>query len=163
MAYFQFDFPIGPLTIVSSNHGISAIHFGKIEFEDGMHSAEPDQLIWQCAIQLHEYFSGKRKAFDVPLDPQGTGFQKSVWNELMKIPFGKTVSYLDIAKSLGDPGKIRAVGGANGKNPIAIIVPCHRVIGSDGSLTGYSGGMDKKRWLLQFEGTIPGELFEFRY
>src|SRR6185437_1776272 len=97
--------------------------------------------------------------FSIPLNPRGTDFQKQVWAELQNIPLGKTTSYLELAKKLGDAKKIRAVGGANSKNPIAIIVPCHRVIGSDGSMTGYAGGMDKKRWLLQFEGSIQQDLF----
>jgi methylated-DNA-[protein]-cysteine S-methyltransferase len=110
--------------------------------------------------QLDEYFNKKRLIFDLLFDFEGTDFQVRVWHELLKIPFGKTKSYMDISKALGDVKAIRAVGMANGRNKIAIIVPCHRVIGSDGSLTGYAGGLDKKKWLLDFE--IPktqGELF----
>lgn len=101
--------------------------------------------------QLEEYFEGKRVEFDLPLDLQGTDFQKRVWNELLTIPYGKTVSYKELSIRLGDVRAIRAVAAANGANPVSIIVPCHRVIGSDGSLTGYAGGLWRKRWLLDFE------------
>lgn len=101
--------------------------------------------------QLSEYFEGERTHFDMPLAPKGTDFQKQVWQALVEIPYGQTVSYQDIAKAVGKPKGSQAVGGANGKNPIAIVVPCHRVIGKDGSLTGYAGGLDKKSWLLSLE------------
>ncbi|OYW76579.1 MAG: cysteine methyltransferase [Sphingobacteriia bacterium 32-37-4] len=108
----------------------------------------------QCTEQLIEYFHGKRKHFDLPVHQDGTDFQVRVWNKLMDIEYGKTISYLDLAKKLGDPKVIRAAATTNGKNKIAIIVPCHRVIGSDRSLTGYSGGMWRKKWLLQHEFKI---------
>ena len=104
-----------------------------------------------CVIQLNEYFDGKRKQFDLKLNPQGTAFQKTVWDALLTIPYGKTVSYLQLSKQLGDEKAIRAVANANGKNPLWIVVPCHRVIGSDGSLTGYAGGLYRKQWLLEHE------------
>ena len=109
--------------------------------------------------QLVAYFNGTLKAFDLPLSPAGTEFQQRVWNELLAIPFGQTHSYLDLANKLGDEKVIRAAASANGKNPIPIIIPCHRIIGSDGSLTGYSGGLEKNRWLLQHEGALQPELF----
>lgn len=102
--------------------------------------------------QIGEYFAGERREFDLPLAPQGTEFERAVWKELSAIPWGSTTSYAEIARRLGKPGAVRAVGRANGKNPIPIIIPCHRVIGSDGSLTGYSGGLDRKRALLELEG-----------
>ena len=105
-----------------------------------------------CKLQLTEYFSGQRQVFTVPLDPQGTPFQQSVWNCLTEIPFGAVKSYGDIAKMLNKPKAAQAVGGANGRNPITLIVPCHRVIGADGSLTGYAGGIERKLWLLKHEG-----------
>ena len=108
-------------------------------------------LLKKCCKQLDEYFSGKRKTFDVPLDAKGTKFQKQVWRELQKIPFGKTLSYGDIAKKIKNPKASRAVGGANNKNPIAIVVPCHRVIGANGKLVGYAGGLHRKAWLLKHE------------
>ena len=153
-----YNSPAGVLLINASEDGITELSFVK---ESDQNSIAPDSnpLISECILQLEEYFSGIRKTFSIPLDPQGTDFQKQVWAELQKIPFGKTTSYLELAKNLGDVKKNRAVGGANSKNPVAIIVPCHRVIGSDGSMTGYTGGMDKKRWLLHFEGSIQQDLF----
>jgi methylated-DNA-[protein]-cysteine S-methyltransferase len=105
----------------------------------------------QCIFQMDEYFKGKRKIFDLELDLKGTAFQLRVWNELLKIPFGRTISYKELSLRLGDVKAIRAVAAANGANPVSIIVPCHRIIGSDGSLTGYRGGLWRKRWLLDFE------------
>src|SRR5690606_1404800 len=109
------------------------------------------QPLEDCAFQLQEYFQGIRKAFDLKLNPEGTPFQKQVWKLLQQIPFGKTISYLDLAKQLGDVKAVRAVANANAKNPLWIIVPCHRVIGSNGSLTGYAGGLHRKEWLLHHE------------
>ena len=110
------------------------------------------------ARQLEEYFAGRRRQFDLPLDLHGTEFQKRCWQELLKIPYGETRSYADVARAIGNPSAVRAVGLANGQNPIAIIVPCHRVIGSDGSLTGYGGGLETKRKLLELEGALSGSL-----
>ncbi|MGZ0016074.1 methylated-DNA--[protein]-cysteine S-methyltransferase [Yeosuana sp. AK3] len=104
-----------------------------------------------CVIQLHEYFKGSRTQFTLSLNPEGTSFQKKVWKQLELIPYGKTITYLELSKQLGDVKAIRAVANANGKNPLWIIVPCHRVIGSDGSLTGYAGGLQRKQWLLEHE------------
>ncbi|HEV7230833.1 MAG TPA: methylated-DNA--[protein]-cysteine S-methyltransferase [Bacteroidia bacterium] len=115
---------------------------------------ETSDMLSLCRLQLDEYFGGKRTVFDVPLDLQGTEFQVRVWNELLRIPFGETVSYLHIANALGDPKSTRAVGNANGKNPVPVIVPCHRIIGAGGSLVGYSGGIEKKKWLLEFERNL---------
>ncbi len=105
--------------------------------------------------QLREYFEGHRTHFDFPIDPQGTEFQKTVWQALLDIPFGQTLSYMDLAKRLGDPKAIRAVAAANGQNPLWVVVPCHRVVGSDGSLTGYAGGLHRKKWLLNHESPNP--------
>lgn len=113
----------------------------------------PEEL-QDCVYQLKEYFDGTRKLFDLKLNPKGTAFQKEVWNALRNIPYGKTISYLDLSKKLGDVKAIRAVANANGKNPLWIIVPCHRVIGSDGSLTGYAGGLHRKQWLLEHESPL---------
>lgn len=110
--------------------------------------------------QLADYFAGKRTVFDLKLNPKGTDFQKRVWDELLNVPFGRTMSYLDLSRRLGDEKAIRAVAAANGKNPIWLIVPCHRIIGSDGSLTGYAGGLWRKKWLIEFEkGGLQGNLF----
>ena len=108
-------------------------------------------MLEDCVLQLNEYFKGDRKQFSLKLNAKGTDFQERVWNELLTIPYGKTSSYLELSKQLGDVKAIRAVANANGKNPLWIIVPCHRVIGSDGSLTGYAGGLHRKKWLLEHE------------
>jgi methylated-DNA-[protein]-cysteine S-methyltransferase len=109
------------------------------------------EILQKCITQFDEYFSGRRKVFELPVKQEGTPFQQKVWNELIKIPFGKTVSYLQLAQRLGDVKSIRAAASANGRNKLNIIVPCHRVIGSDGSLTGYGGGLPRKKWLLEHE------------
>ena len=119
-----------------------------------------DPYLFGIFNQLKEYFAGTRKKFDVPLDVEGTEFQKRVWKELQKIPYGKTISYKTLSEKLGDVKSIRAVGTANGKNPIAIIIPCHRVIGADGKLIGYAGGLDIKEKLLHLEGALNPELFD---
>ncbi len=112
------------------------------------------EVLEDAVYQLNEYFEGKRTSFDLELDLQGTEFQQRVWQGLLEIPFGKTMSYLELSKSLGDVKAIRAVAAANGKNPLWIIVPCHRVVGSDGSLTGYAGGLSRKKWLLEHESPV---------
>ena len=114
---------------------------------------EPNEVIQLASNQLAEYFSGERTEFSVPVQPAGTEFQVAVWAELQKIPFGKTTSYIELARRIGDEKKTRAVGLANGKNPISIIIPCHRVIGANGHLVGYGGGIENKRWLIDFEAT----------
>lgn len=119
-----------------------------------------DPYLFGVFYQLNEYFAGTRKEFDVPLDIEGTDFQKKVWNELQKIPYGKTISYKTLSEKLGDVKAIRAVGKANGQNPVAIIIPCHRVIGATGNLVGYAGGLDIKEKLLHLEGALNPELFD---
>ena len=149
MAFDFLDSPIGWLKICANDHGVTAI-----DFDAAVHPAEPNQHTDQCLIELAEYFAGARQQFDVPLAASGTEFQRSVWQELTKIPYGQTCCYQDIALKLGKPQAMRAVGAANGRNPIPIIVPCHRVIGRHGGLTGFSGGLDKKEWLLRHEGVL---------
>jgi methylated-DNA-[protein]-cysteine S-methyltransferase len=105
----------------------------------------------EASRQLQAYFAGERREFDLPLAPYGSDFQRRVWSALLEIPYGETISYLELARRLGDPRAVRAVGSANGRNPISIIIPCHRVIGADGSLVGYGGGLERKRWLLRHE------------
>ncbi len=112
------------------------------------------EVLEDGVYQLKEYFEGKRKTFDLDLNPQGTDFQKRVWEALLKIPYGKTVSYLELSKTLGDVKAIRAVAAANGRNPLWIVIPCHRVIGSDGSLTGYASGLHRKKWLIDHESPV---------
>jgi methylated-DNA-[protein]-cysteine S-methyltransferase len=144
--YYQS--PIGTIRIESSEKGISGLVFiDKAEGEE----LRADFRDSPFTTQIDGYFNGKRKIFDLPLDLKGTEFQKKVWNELLKIPFGKTISYKELSIRMGNLKAIRAVAAANGANPVSIIVPCHRVIGSDGSLTGYAGGLWRKRWLLDFE------------
>ncbi|NNC49604.1 MAG: methylated-DNA--[protein]-cysteine S-methyltransferase [Flaviramulus sp.] len=140
--------PLGFTKIVGDLAGITSVTV--LNSEEKITDIIPVELE-DCIIQLNQYFEGKRKNFNLKLNPQGTDFQKKVWQLLEKIPFGKTLSYLDLSKHLGDIKAIRAVANANGKNPIWIIVPCHRVIGSDGSLTGYAGGLHRKQWLLEHE------------
>ncbi|MBI5650267.1 MAG: methylated-DNA--[protein]-cysteine S-methyltransferase [Chloroflexi bacterium] len=157
VAYYRS--PIGTLEIVGDANGITSVEF----VADATPSAETPRDLADCVSQLDEYFNGARKTFSLDLDLRGTEFQKRVWRELLNIPFGRTVAYLDIARAIGNRNAIRAVGAANGQNPIVIIVPCHRVIGSNGSLTGYGGGLWRKEWLLNFEGNLqPTGLFDAR-
>lgn len=139
--------PLGITKIVGDENGISVI---SILAEGEVSKTIPKQLK-ECVAQLGDYFDGKRIEFTFTLNPTGTDFQQRVWQELRNIPFGKTISYLDLSKKLGDVKAIRAVASANGKNPLWIVVPCHRVIGTDGSLTGYAGGLWRKKWLLEHE------------
>ena len=142
--------PIGHLRIIANEAYITQIIFSEEFFKVDL----IPEHIKICLLQLGEYFKGERKIFTVPINPDGTEFQGRVWNQLEKIPYGKTISYLELARQLGDEKAIRAVGTANGQNPIPIIIPCHRVIGADGKLTGYAGGLLKKQWLLEHEGAI---------
>jgi methylated-DNA-[protein]-cysteine S-methyltransferase len=142
--------PIGHLRIIANEAYITQVLFSDEYFKVDL---IPDHLKL-CLLQLDEYFKGERKVFTVPVNPDGTEFQGRVWNQLRKISYGKTISYIELARQLGDEKAVRAVGTANGQNPIPIIIPCHRVIGNDGSLTGYAGGLLKKQWLLEHEGAI---------
>lgn len=145
--------PVGILELKGDAKGLASVLF-KEEENDVVSEKIPKELN-DAALQLQEYFEGNRKEFNLKLSPEGTDFQKRVWEELQQIPFGKTTSYQQMANTLGDPKVIRAAASANGKNPISIIIPCHRVIGSDGSLTGYAGGLHRKKWLLEFESPSP--------
>ena len=144
--------PVGPLLLISDGTALvglyTAGHHPSWSRVDGIEDASPFR---EVSAQLDHYFAGKLSHFDLPLRLNGTPFQQSVWAELMAIPYGTTISYRELAARIGNPRAIRAVGGANGKNPVSIIVPCHRVIGADGGLTGYGGGLDCKRWLLTHE------------
>ncbi len=143
--------PIGIAEIVGNENGIQSISMLDKEIES---STNIPPSLQDCVHQLAEYFEGTRSEFDLKLNPKGTDFQQKVWKELLNIPFGKTRTYLEQTKQLGDPKAIRAVASANGKNPIGIIIPCHRVIGSDGSLTGYASGIWRKKWLLEHESPV---------
>jgi methylated-DNA-[protein]-cysteine S-methyltransferase len=148
--------PVGTLTLVADETALVALLWeddrpGRVPLE-AMAEGRDHRVLAAAAAQLAEYFAGARTAFDLPLAPRGTAFQRAVWGELAAIPYGETRSYADIARALGQPNATRAVGAANGRNPLSIVVPCHRVVGSDGSLTGFAGGIEGKRWLLAHEG-----------
>lgn len=148
--------PLGITKIEGDEKGIAVI---SVLSEGELSTTIPNQL-QEAVLQLQEYFEGKRTEFTFKLNPKGTDFQQKVWQELSNIPYGKTISYLDLSKKLGDVKAIRAAASANGKNPIWIVVPCHRVIGTDGSLTGYAGGLWRKKWLLEHENpTTQQSLF----
>jgi methylated-DNA-[protein]-cysteine S-methyltransferase len=159
LVHTWIDSPVGQLLLVASDAGLA-----QVGFANGSGGAAPaaasrrgeHRHLAQSQRELAEYFAGGRREFTVPLDPAGTGFQLRVWMELRAIPWGTTASYGDIARRIGAPKASRAVGAANGRNPLAIIVPCHRVIGSSGALVGYGGGMERKRLLLELEGALPG-------
>lgn len=149
--------PLGIATIKGNEKGIAAIAIA----DEGIVSEIIPSVLQEAVTQLKDYFDGKRTHFDFQLNPVGTEFQQKVWKGLCEIPFGKTMSYLELAKQLGDEKAIRAVASANGKNPLWIVVPCHRVIGTDGSLTGYAGGLWRKKWLLEHENpSTQQSLFE---
>lgn len=150
--------PVGPLFLAVSDDGLRAIEFPTSRHPlrrgaDWREGAHP--LIDRTRQQLHEYFDGRRREFDLPLAPLGTAFQRAVWQALASIPYGQTVSYVQLAARVGRPTASRAVGAANGRNPLPIVLPCHRVIGADGSLTGFGGGLPTKRFLLELEGALP--------
>lgn len=148
--------PLGIATIIGDENGVSVISVS----DEGCVSAEIPVVLQEAVSQLNEYFEGNRTGFDFKINPKGTEFQQKVWQSLLEIPFGKTMSYMDLSKKLGDVKAIRAVASANGKNPLWIVVPCHRVIGTDGSLTGYAGGLWRKKWLLEYENpTTQQSLF----
>lgn len=148
--------PVGIAKIVGDEKGISVISVS----DEGNISSSIPIVLQEAVTQLNEYFEGKRTDFTFKLNPLGTDFQQKVWKGLLEIPFGKTISYLELSKNLGDVKAIRAVASANGKNPLWIVVPCHRVIGTDGSLTGYAGGLWRKKWLLEHENpTTQQSLF----
>jgi O-6-methylguanine DNA methyltransferase len=159
------DSPLGPSELVSTASGLAAIglgdeldrheHWIARTFPEA-HTLSGTKVHREIARQIAEYFDGRRRVFDLPLDLRGSAFQKSVWAKVASIPYGKTASYSEIAHLVGRPRAFRAVGAANGANPIPLVIPCHRVLGADGSLIGYGGGLDKKRWLLIHEGVLLG-------
>lgn len=159
----RLETPVGQLTLVATDEGLAAVLWENdrphrvpvhIEGEDAHHP-----VLAEAARQLHEYFAGQRKAFALTLDVTGTVFQRTVWEALRTIPFGETRSYGDIARQIGMPAAVRAVGAANGRNPVSIVTPCHRVIGSTGKLTGFAGGLEVKAHLLALEGVTAARLF----
>lgn len=157
LAYTYVDSPVGPLLLAGRSGSLQLI-----SFPGGSRARRPDprwhrddELFTDAAKQLTSYFEGRLQAFSLPLTMTGTDFQKAVWTELTTIPFGATVSYGALARAIGKPSASRAVGAANGANPLPIVVPCHRVIGSNKTLTGFGGGLDTKRFLLELEGAMP--------
>lgn len=164
LVYTEMDSPIGPLTLGTSDLGVCSVVFGKWEDNEGYLTNwtdrwypncnlkhDDDALSIEAKLQLKQFFANERKEFELPLDLRGTPFQLRVWQALQNIPFGQTASYKDVAGAIGSPKAVRAVGGANNRNPVSIIVPCHRVIGANGQLVGYGGGLDIKQVLLQLE------------
>ena len=145
--------PLGWLCIEANDHDITRIEFVD---SDAQYELNESDLTRKAVAQLAQYFAGERQQFDLPLAPPGTDFQQRCWQALCDIPYGETRSYADQALAIAKPDAVRAVGSANGANPIAIVVPCHRVIGKNGKLTGYAGGLDKKAWLLALESKQPG-------
>jgi len=158
IAYCLLDSPIGPLTLAADDSGLRVV-----EFPENRHPAKRDAtwveaehpVLAETRRQLGEYFAGRRQTFDLPLAPRGTPFQLAVWRALAEIPHGQTWSYGQLARHLGRPQAMRAVGAANGRNPLPIVLPCHRVIGTSGALTGFGGGLPTKQFLLELEGALP--------
>ena len=148
-----YNSPVGTILIEAVGDSITALLFkNEKDIEKGAITVTADhELIQKCILQLDEYFTGTRRQFDLPLQQNGTAFQQKIWSALVQIPYAQTISYMELSKRTGDPKAIRAVGTTNGKNQLSIVVPCHRVIASDGTLTGYSGGLWRKQWLLQHE------------
>ena len=153
----RIDSPVGPLMLAADDNALR-----HIEFRDNCHPADrrdwhggDNEVLQAAQQQLGEYFAGKRETFDLPLAPRGTPFQREVWFALASIPYGQTASYAQLALRVDRPAATRAVGAANGRNPLPIVLPCHRVIGADGSLTGFGGGLPTKRVLLRLEGALP--------
>jgi len=153
MNYSLLDTPIGEILVAGDADAVHEIHF-RAKPDAGW--TRNDRMLRYATAQLLDYFAGKRCDFDLPLAPHGTEFQQSVWSALQGIPFGETTTYAALAHRIGRPKAVRAVGAANGANPIPIVIPCHRVVGSNGSLTGFGGGIDVKRWLLDHEAVVAG-------
>lgn len=157
----KMDSPLGPLYLSATDKGLSSLSFEKDSVKQSISNPHAQKILDKAEKQLKEYFSGQRIKFDLPLDLKGTDFQKNVWKALGTIPFGKTYSYAQLAAKIGKKKAFRAVGNANGKNPVAIVIPCHRVIASDGSLGGYSSGLPRKVALLKIESVEIPSLLRF--
>jgi methylated-DNA-[protein]-cysteine S-methyltransferase len=160
--YTRFATPLGTILAIAVPAGLTSVNFVDAKYVphiggDWKEDAIYDGLV-ECARQLRDYFDGKRQCFDLPLAPEGTPFQQRVWKEIARVPFGETITYSQLAARAGAPGSARAAGAATGRNPVAIVVPCHRIVGTDGSLTGYAGGLERKMKLLEIEGVLQGSL-----
>tara|TARA_Y100001970_G_C14151023_1_gene812722 strand:+ start:951 stop:1466 length:516 start_codon:yes stop_codon:yes gene_type:complete len=157
----ELSTPIGNLTLVSTRVGLRAVLWpddtDRVALPHQLIASTTDPILAKAATQLEQYFAKERTDFDVPLDLQGTDFQQEAWKALARIPYGETWTYKQQAELLGRPKAVRAIGAANGKNPVSIVLPCHRVIGTNGSLTGFAGGLDTKKQLLLFEGALSNE------
>ena len=160
--YARYESPLGMVIAIAGPDGIISIDFVDAKYAKRI---EPDWVedadhpaLRECFGQLREYFAGKRREFDLPLSPRGTSFQERVWQEIARVPYGKTISYGELAKRVGAPGQARAAGAATGRNPVGVVIPCHRIVGADGSLTGYAGGLERKTRLLELEGVLEGTL-----
>jgi methylated-DNA-[protein]-cysteine S-methyltransferase len=153
--YDTFDSPCGPMLLVASDAGLAGVYFDRQKYLPRLGAAwrhaPAHALLQKTKKQLREYFAGDRREFDLPLDPAGTPFQRAVWKAIGRVPYGHTITYAELAKRAGHPEGPRAAGAATGRNPISVIVPCHRIVGTDGSLTGYAGGIPRKRALLKLE------------
>ncbi|GGA55343.1 methylated-DNA--protein-cysteine methyltransferase [Kroppenstedtia guangzhouensis] len=170
LIWSEMDSPVGPITLVMSGKGVC--HLDYMSGEKALLSLERWAKEWFGSVrlerndtelakvisQLNEYFAGKRQRFDLPIDLFGTSFQKLVWQQLLMIPYGEVRSYKEVAQAMGAPKAVRAVGGANNRNPVSILVPCHRVVGSNGSLVGYGGGLKIKEYLLRLEDALPAQV-----
>lgn len=160
--YTRFDTTLGPMLAIAEEDGITHIDFadGKYarDIEPGWIEDPEAPALRACREQLADYFAGRRKGFELPLAPRGSQFQQRVWQEIARVPYGETISYGELARRAGAPGQARAAGAATGRNPVGVVVPCHRIVGSDGSLTGYAGGLERKRGLLELEGALQRSL-----
>jgi methylated-DNA-[protein]-cysteine S-methyltransferase len=152
--YIVYNSPVGELYIYFNDKAVTGLYFEDSPPSGCSSLGAPNLVAEQAISELNEYFQGTRRDFTIPTELHGTPFQKSVWEQLRPIPHGKTKAYADIAQEIGNPAAVRAVGGAIGKNPVSIIIPCHRVIGKNGSLTGFGGGLERKKWLLEHENFI---------
>ena len=160
--YARFASPLGPMYATAEDDGITHVEFVGAKYAP---EESPDWLedphapdLAACGAQLAEYFAGKRTEFDLRVAPRGSEFQQRVWKEIARVPFGETISYAELARRAGAPGQARAAGAATGRNPVSLVIPCHRIVGSDGSLTGYAGGLERKRELLELEGVLQRSL-----
>ncbi len=152
--YAHFESPVGTLLLTAADDKLTGLYLPREDRAPDPSWAEGGAFLDEVQRQLGGYFAGRLEAFDMPVDPGGTAWQRRVWNELARIPYGHTISYQELARRAENPTAVRAAGAANGRNPISIVIPCHRVIGANGTLTGYSGGLDAKRWLLGHEGVL---------
>ena len=160
--FARYESPLGPMYATAEDDGITHIEFQGAKYAP---AEQPDWIedpkapaLAACGTQLAEYFAGTRTEFDLPLAPRGSTFQKRVWEEIARVPYGETISYAELARRAGAPGQARAAGAATGRNPVSLVIPCHRIVGSDGSLTGYAGGLERKRELLELEGVLQRSL-----